>query len=117
MLLKVWGGEGRGRGGGSFVAWLEEGRNSLSLSLSLCLPTYLAALKGVMESRERKDSSSSSSSRGLISTAFLFDGRTDNSQKAKVFSFKELPDLEKRFSNRVCQVIGGRGEKPAYWTR
>lgn len=38
MLLKVWRGEGRGGEGGSFVAWLEEGGNFLSFSLSL--PTW-----------------------------------------------------------------------------
>lgn len=47
MLLEVWGGEGwRG-----FVAgWKRQG----TLSLSLSLPTYLAALKEVMESGERR---------------------------------------------------------------
>lgn len=41
---------GRGGEGGSFVAWLEQGEKSLSLSAYM----YLAALKGVMESRERR---------------------------------------------------------------
>lgn len=82
-----------GRGGerGSFVAWLEEGGKSLSLSL----PTYRAALKGVMEAVRggyiiiiiiitRSDKHGFSSST---------DGRTiHNSQKAFSFSFdKTIP--------------------------
>lgn len=49
---------GRGGEGGSFVAWLQEGTLSLSLSLflsiSLSFSACLPALKGVMESGERR---------------------------------------------------------------
>lgn len=109
-LLKVWGWEGwRG-----FVAgWRKEG--SLSLSLSLCLPTYLAALKGVMEAVRGYIIIiiiiiiTGSGNHGFSSST---DGRTlHDSQKAFFFPSKQFPDLEKRFSSRVCQVIGrGRGE-------
>lgn len=107
-LLEVWGGAGGGEGEGeaSLCGCRREG--TLSLSLSAYLPS---GFEGSCRSGERMDTSSSS--RSLINTGFLFDGRTDNSQKAKskklFLSTKQFPDLENRFSSRVSQVIE-RGE-------